>query len=129
MLQKLIEVVRRVGDNTVLPRYLKVARQQKDDGSVLTEADLAAQEMLQQELKLVFDCPLVGEEMLAEEQRRNWDAGADGLWCVDPLDGTSNFASGLPYFGISVAFLQDGKPRMGVVYAPCLLYTSPSPRD
>lgn len=120
MLQHLIEVVRRVGDEAVMLRYLKVARQQKADGSVLTEADLAAQAMLQHELKAVVDCPLVGEEMLAEEQRRSWDAGTGGMWCVDPLDGTSNFANGLPYFAISVAFLRNGKPEMGVVYAPAL---------
>jgi len=43
---------------------------------------------------------------------------ADGLWCVDPIDGTSNFVHGLPYFAVSVALLRDGKSVLGVVYDP-----------
>ena len=45
-------------------------------------------------------------------------AGAGGLWCVDPIDGTSNFVNGLPYFAVSVALLQGGRPVLGVVYNP-----------
>jgi len=37
---------------------------------------------------------------------------------LDPVDGTSNFANGLPYFAVSVGFYQGGLPVMGVVYAP-----------
>ena len=117
-LQQVINLVRDVGDNVVMPHFLKVARQQKDDGSVLTEADLAAQAALEHGLKDIVDCPLVGEEMTAEQQQNNWNAGASGLWCVDPIDGTSNFASGLPHFAISVAYMQYGRPLMAVVYAP-----------
>ena len=118
MLNQVISLVRDVGDNVVMPYFLKVARQRKDDGSVLTEADLAAQAALEVGLKAIFECPLVGEEMTAEEQRQNWDAGAAGLWCVDPIDGTSNFVNGLPYFAISVAYMQQGRPLLAVVYAP-----------
>jgi myo-inositol-1(or 4)-monophosphatase len=38
---------------------------------------------------------------------------------VDPLDGTTNFAHGLPIWSISLAVLADGRPRVGVVYDPC----------
>lgn len=120
MLERLIEAVRRVGDEAVMPYFLNVARQQKADGSVLTAADLAAQECLQHELKAILDCPLVGEEMTEAEQRRCLQAAAEGLWCADPLDGTSNFANGLPQFAVSVALLRGGKSVMGAVYAPAL---------
>lgn len=41
---------------------------------------------------------------------------AEVVWCVDPLDGTTNFSRGLPLFGISLAALQRGVPVAGVVY-------------
>ncbi len=120
LIQQLIEAVRKVGDEVVMPYFLKVARQQKDDGSVLTEADIAAQNALQGRLQSIVSAPVLGEEMPAEQQQACWDAGLEALWCVDPIDGTSNFAGGLPYFCLSVALLQHGKPVLGVVYAPAL---------
>lgn len=48
------------------------------------------------------------------------EAGSDGLWCVDPVDGTSNFVSGIPHFAVSVAYMRQGRPMLGVVYAPAL---------
>ncbi len=39
------------------------------------------------------------------------------LWVIDPLDGTKNFVHGIPFFGISVALLQEREPVLGVVYA------------
>lgn len=120
MIHELVDAVRQVGDEVVMPYFLKVARQQKDDGSVLTEADIAAQTALQGCLQHILQAPVLGEEMSAEQQQACWDAGLQALWCVDPIDGTSNFAGGQPYFCISVALLQQGKPSLGVVYAPAL---------
>ncbi|OIQ71353.1 fructose-1,6-bisphosphatase/inositol-1-monophosphatase [mine drainage metagenome] len=65
--------------------------------------------------------PLLGEEMPAELQTRLMaaeaaDPGGPGLWVLDPLDGTSNFAVGLPVFGPSLAWLQGGLVRLGVVF-------------
>jgi myo-inositol-1(or 4)-monophosphatase len=120
MIQRLIEAVRLVGDEVVMPYFLKVARQQKDDGSVLTEADVAAQAALQTRLQEIVAAPVLGEEMSPEQQQACWEAGLQALWCVDPIDGTSNFAGGQPYFCISVALLRQGKPSLGVVYAPAL---------
>jgi myo-inositol-1(or 4)-monophosphatase len=120
VLQQLVEAVRQVGDEVVMPYFLKVARQQKEDGSVLTEADIAAQAALQPRLQSIVSAPVLGEEMPPEQQQACWDAGLEALWCVDPIDGTSNFAGGLPYFCISVALLRHGKPSLGVVYAPAL---------
>jgi myo-inositol-1(or 4)-monophosphatase len=120
LIQQLVEAVRQVGDEVVMPYFLKVARQQKEDGSVLTEADIAAQSALQSRLQHIVSAPVLGEEMEAQQQQACWDAGLEALWCVDPIDGTSNFAGGLPYFCLSVALLQHGKPTLGVVYAPAL---------
>jgi myo-inositol-1(or 4)-monophosphatase len=101
-----------------MPRYLKVAHARKDDGSLFTEADLVAQHALDAQLKAILPCPMLGEEMTEAEQSSLWVAGADNLWCVDPIDGTTNFVSGLPFFAMSIALLRQGRPVLGVVYDP-----------
>ena len=101
-----------------MPRYLKVAHQRKSDGSLFTEADLAAQEALTRALQAIHPGPVVGEEMTEEQQVERWLAGDAGLWCVDPIDGTSNFVNGLPYFAVSVALMKQGRSVLGVVYDP-----------
>lgn len=101
-----------------MPRYLKVAHQRKVDGSLLTEADVAAQNALFKRLQAIAPYPVLGEEMTEAEQRAVWDMGGEAFWCVDPIDGTSNFVNGLPYFAISVALIKDRKSVLGVVYDP-----------
>ena len=118
MLQAVMDVVRNVTQKEVMPRYLKVAHEHKSDGSLFTQADLAAQTALISGLQGIADYPVLGEEMLFEVQQQCWLAGADGLWCIDPIDGTSNFVNGLPYFAVSVAFMRHGRSILGVVYDP-----------
>ena len=117
-IQRVIEVVRQVAADEVMPRYLKVAHQRKSDGSLFTEADLAAQDALARLLPGIQPGPIVGEEMTREQQAEHWIEGAEGLWCVDPIDGTSNFVNGLPYFAVSVALMRKGRSVLGVVYDP-----------
>ena len=118
LLKAVIAAVKLVTAEEILPRYLKVAHQRKSDGSLCTEADLAAQNALSKKLQAILHVPVMGEEMTAAEQRSLWNAGQDGLWCIDPIDGTSNFVRGLPYFAVSVALLREGKSVLGVVYDP-----------
>ena len=110
--------VRAVAAEEVMPRYRKVDPRRKADGSLLTEADLAAQAALAGRLTALAPHPFVGEEMTAAEQEAQWARGQDGLWCVDPIDGTSNFTRGVPYFALSVALMRGGRSVLGVVYAP-----------
>jgi len=118
LLKEVIAVVKQVAAEEIMPRYLKVAHQYKSDGSLCTEADIAAQRALSKKLQVISPFPLLGEEMTTDEQQSIWKAGYDGLWCVDPIDGTSNFVRGLPYFAVSVALMHAGKSVMGVVYNP-----------
>ena len=118
MLEQVIACVREVAAKEVMPRYLKVAHQRKSDGSLFTEADLAAQEALSRVLPKIYSGPIVAEEMTPEQQAEYWLAGTEGLWCVDPIDGTSNFVNGLPYFAVSVALMINGRSVLGVVYDP-----------
>ena len=118
MLQSVIDVVTSIAQTEIMPRYLKVARQHKADGSLCTEADIATQAALAKELPRIAPCPVLGEEMPSELQKERWHEGAGGLWCVDPIDGTSNFVNGLPYFAVSVALMREGRSVLGVIYDP-----------
>jgi myo-inositol-1(or 4)-monophosphatase len=113
------QVVREVAAQVVMPRYLRVVREHKGDGTIFTEVDIAAQHALTERLQRLRPRPLLGEEEMSEaEQRRLWDEGAEGLWIVDPIDGTTNFVAGLPFFAISVAYFIEGRAVVGVVYDP-----------
>ena len=118
MLEAVVATVKAVAQQEILPRYLRVARQRKADGSLFTEADVITQEALSRELRKIFPGPVVGEEMTEQEQLDRWREGDDGLWCMDPIDGTSNFVNGLPYFAVSVALMRKGRSVLGVVYNP-----------
>ncbi len=118
ILERVIAAVREVGRDEVMPRYLKVAHTRKHDGSLFTEADMAAQQALTERLQAIAPYPVLGEEMDETAQQRLWDAGEAGLWCVDPIDGTTNFVSGLPFFAMSIALMRGGRSVLGVVYDP-----------
>jgi len=117
-LGRVLDAVRSVAAQEVMPRFLKVAHERKADGSLFTAADLAAQEALTSALRKIHPAPVVAEEMSKEQQVESWLAGEGEAWCVDPVDGTSNFVYGLPYFAVSVALLHGGRSVLGVVYAP-----------
>ncbi len=99
------------------PRFNTVERSYKPDGSVVTEADLAMQKHITDALQLTYpDIPLLGEEMTTQEQQDLLLSPA--VWCLDPIDGTSNFAAGFPYFSVSLALIEKGKSTVALVYDP-----------
>lgn len=102
----------------LLPRFNSVKRNYKADGSVVTEADLIMQSRLTASLQEAYpDIKLLGEEMSVEQQQSLLATG-DPVWCLDPVDGTSNFAAGVPYFSVSLALLEQGQATLGLVYDP-----------
>ncbi len=116
-LQKIVTAVKAVAAAEIVPRFRSVRIERKADGSILTEADTAAQAALEISLQRIFDCTVLGEEMLEAEQKRIWEE-SEWCWCVDPLDGTGNFANGKPYFGVSVALVLNKVSQIGVVFDP-----------
>jgi myo-inositol-1(or 4)-monophosphatase len=95
--------------------------QRKDDGSFCSEADLAAQHFLHGRLTEIHDCPIIGEEMTPRPATEAWHGGSNddnGLWCIDPIDGTTNFINGLPCFAVSVAWMRARRTRLAVTYNP-----------
>ncbi len=90
---------------------------EKGDGSPLTAADRAAQDVIAAGLRLLApDIPLLSEESaaVAFEERRAWDR----FWLVDPLDGTREFVSRNGEFTVNIALIDTGRPVLGVVYVP-----------
>jgi len=118
MLKAIAAAMKLVAEKEIMPRYMKVSHQQKIDGSLCTDADIAAQEALVRRLQAIHHVPVLGEEMSAAQQEEIWGDGKQELWCIDPIDGTSNFVHGLPYFAVSVALIRGGKSVLGVVYDP-----------
>ncbi|MFN2309243.1 MAG: inositol monophosphatase [Gammaproteobacteria bacterium] len=118
-LDTLCALVREAARAELLPRFTRVTQQHKADGSILTEADLAIDAHLRS--RLAQGWPEIGflsEEMDSAAQARLLQSTEQPLWCLDPLDGTSNFAAGIPFFGVSLALLRAGQPRLGVIYDP-----------
>jgi len=107
-----------VAKNELLPRFEKINHQLKADGSIVTEADLVVQKKIQTYLLAHYpESVVLGEEMTKEEQSLVFKS-EQPVWCLDPLDGTSNFAFGIPYFAISLALIEKGQVTFGLVYDP-----------
>jgi myo-inositol-1(or 4)-monophosphatase len=126
-LTRLGAMVRDVARAELWPRFGRVAEAAKADGSVVTEADLVTQRRILGALAVSHpDVAQLGEEMDAGAQAAALEASARGVWCLDPLDGTSNYAGGFPFFAVSLAWLHRGDVRLGVVYDPVRdeLYTA-----
>lgn len=120
LLNHLAELVREVAQTAVMPRFLNTAVSTKSDGTRLTEADLHAQAMFAERLPQIINCPVLGEEMSADEQHAIWRHAATGLWVVDPIDGTNNFINGLPHFALSVAYIRHGCAQLGAIFHPMM---------
>ncbi|MCU0835108.1 MAG: inositol monophosphatase family protein [Chromatiaceae bacterium] len=118
-LDTLSRILSEAAREEILPRFRQVASRAKADGSLVTDADLAVQARVIQELDRTFPgIPVLGEEMPAAEQERLLAEAPTGVWCLDPLDGTSNFAGGFPYFSVSVALLDGARVVRGAIVDP-----------
>lgn len=90
----------------------------KGDGSPVTEADKAAERVIEKALAdIAPGIPMVGEEATAEGRIPDL-SGSDYFWLVDPLDGTKEFISGSGDYTVNIALIHKGIPVIGVVYAP-----------
>ncbi len=108
-------LIKSTGQNELLPRAMRVNSEKKADGSWLTEADTIAHEILTNSLQEISGFPVLSEEASIEEQNKLMQS-EDIWWCVDPLDGSSNFAAGIPYYAISVALVVKGDVEFAAVY-------------
>ncbi len=112
------ETLRLTGESIIMPAFYKEGIvNTKRDGSIVTETDLAAQNLISDTLLEHFpDISFLGEEMDKDEQLRHLEHGR--FWCVDPLDGTTNFTTGLPVFATSLALMDEGTPILACIHDP-----------
>lgn len=88
---------------------------EKDDGSLVTQSDQWADAALRQAIAQAF--PMHG--VLSEEMAHVF-SDPDWCWIIDPIDGTTNFARGIPLWAISMGLLYKGTPVFGYVHVPPL---------
>lgn len=99
----------------LLADFGRVDSKPKGDFDLVTATDLAVQSFIQSELHHRFpDHQLIAEEGYSFRQ----SCPAEFCWVIDPLDGTVNFALGVPFFSVSLALLYGGSPVLGWVYDP-----------
>lgn len=84
-----------------------------DNNQVLTEADLEIGKFLVKEIEKIFP-----EFNIIDEELGVINNGSDFSWVIDPIDGTSNFAAGLPFYGIMLGLINKDKPIAGGVALP-----------
>jgi len=92
----------------------RVAARTKHDGTPVTEADEACERALRAEIANAFP----DHAVLGEEEGSSGDSSA--RWILDPIDGTKNFAAGIPIWGTLVALEVDGEIVCGVISCPAL---------
>jgi len=119
-LQQISKVLIKAGHEIILPAYESaVLTTQKADGSIITETDLACQHYIENELaKIDGDIAFLGEEMSQDEQLDCLKQKGATFWCLDPLDGTTNFATSFPGFAISLALIRNGKVELACTHDP-----------
>ncbi len=87
---------------------------EKSRANLVTEADFAAQEAIHSLLKKEFpDHGFLGEEGLSESLDHS-----DYRWIIDPLDGTSNYVHGFPYYAVSIGLEYQNELLVGIVFDP-----------
>lgn len=103
---------------SLIPIYQQSVANFKDDGSIVTDADLAMQASLAKALATAYpEVRMLSEEIDADQQFAAMTSGQD-YWCLDPLDGTTNYHATLPIFSVSLALVSDGEIRLAIVYDP-----------
>ena len=92
--------------NRQLKDFGNISATNKPDGSLITDCDLWSDKTIVNGLSLISP----NEGVLSEEGGK-LVPNTKGYWIVDPLDGTTNFAAGIPYWSISIARFIEGKPQ------------------
>lgn len=112
-----LNAAKKAGDEVMHYYRTGFTAEMKDDESPVTNADIAANDVIMAELqKLTPDIPIISEEVGATEfaQRVNWSR----YWLLDPIDGTGEFILKSGDFAVNIALVENGWPAIGVIHAP-----------
>ena len=80
---------------------------------VVTEVDKLAEKRIVEMIR-----EATGGEAMVTEESGDFEGAGPGSWVVDALDGTVNYVNRIPFFAVSIAFVEDGRATVGVVYNP-----------
>jgi len=120
----LADLLRRAAKAEILPRFRRLGsddvRAKSEATDLVTEADLQAERMIKAEAAALWpDAVFIGEESVAADPDLLGKLeGADLAIVVDPVDGTFNFASGIPAFGVMASVVSKGETVAGIIYDP-----------
>ncbi|MFT4311195.1 MAG: 3'(2'),5'-bisphosphate nucleotidase CysQ family protein [Candidatus Woesearchaeota archaeon] len=115
MLEKIIRIAKEAG-NIIINERKKglVVKTKSSPFDFVTSADEKSETHIIRELKREFP----SYQVLAEEQNKEIEQTHSNIWMVDPLDGTKDFKNGGSGFSVMIGLYQNGRPVLGVVYAP-----------
>lgn len=85
----------------------------KGHQDLLTEADTFVEKQVLEALAGAFP-----DDLILGEESASQPASAESLWVVDPIDGTANFARGIPHFCVCMAWVRQGVTELGAIYNP-----------
>lgn len=118
LLEEMARIARAAGEVVMAVYAQDFAVRNKDDASPVTLADERAEALITMHLRaLLPGVPVVAEEAVAAGDEP--EPGAL-FWLVDPLDGTREFVSRNGEFTVNIALVEQGRPVLGVVFAPAL---------
>jgi len=113
-----LDAVTREAGGAILSHFRGDIRIERKDNAaggidIVTDADRESEEIIMEAIHREFP----GHDILTEETETE-SSGSSWLWMVDPLDGTVNFAHGVPHFAISIALQHEDSLVAGVIYDP-----------
>ncbi len=120
----LIEILSEAARTEIMPRFRKLdagdIRQKSSASDLVTEADVNAERVITAALVRRFPgCTVIGEEAVSGNSALLEGWRAEGLsFTVDPVDGTYNFATGVPVFGVMLGVVQAGETIAGIILDP-----------
>ncbi|MFW2589613.1 inositol monophosphatase family protein [Sagittula sp. SSi028] len=121
---QILNLVRRAAKAEILPRFRKLSAHEVATKTgihdIVTEADKGAEAMITRALQIMFPSALIIGEEAASDSPDILDKIPEAELCftIDPVDGTWNYAKGLPLFGVMLSVLRYGRPVYGLLYDP-----------
>ncbi len=119
-LEKYSEVAKQaalLGGKILMQYYRKIASIQNKsrEGDLVTNADIEAENLIVSFLKSETpECGIYAEESGSSGKNSSF------IWCIDPLDGTTNYAHGYPFFACSIGLTWNNNPILGAIHVPLL---------
>ena len=113
--EKLNQLVDQVSERQ-LKDFGKISSELKPDGTLITSCDRWSDEYIVQGISSITN----HKEGVLSEEGSKIVPSSDAYWVVDPLDGTTNFSAGIPFWAISIARFLNGEPETAILDIPAL---------